>query len=419
MMIPRVSDAIRRLKLAREFSDSGILLLSRIVQNGLGFALSLAIVRKFGVAGVGSLTVASVGIVLQATVLTFGMHYVLAQSELTLQQRNRLSAVLCLVAFSISVPISGAMGLCFGRDADESLVISLLCLAGPYFAQTSVAESLLVLQGRLPRIALSTAGHLLGLGFAYLATDSFAMFAASLAAGRILGVALIYVGLPMEACSTRALWSHLRHGSKFVFPDAMGLVADQLSIAVVSGLTNRAELGVFGLCRQLLTVGDTPLYSRLVASYPKVCRDLGSLRQLESQMLVRGLAAGALLAALAPVLAIFVYGTRDLAWMGPLMMLCVPLRYAASTAELGLRAAGEIAAVQRLNLARIGLVCLLPIGIHFAGLAGVGIAFVVQTCAVALLARRFASRLPSAGSDPRPQKPDLAAEELLPLKCDL
>jgi hypothetical protein len=64
-------------------------------------------------------------------------------------------------------------------------------------------------------------------------------------------------------------------------------------------------------------------------------------------------------------------------------------------------------------------VCLLPIGIHFAGLAGVGIAFVVQTCVVALLARRFASRLPSAGSDPRPQKPDLAAEELLPLKCDL
>jgi len=381
--------------------DAALVTGSRFMQNALGFALSIAVVHRFGLAGVGLLTIASVGVVIQASLLTFGLPYVLARSDASIGQRNALGATMAGVAQLVALPVGAALGVLYGHDAREAAVIALLSLGGPYFAQSSIAEALLVLQGKTGRIALSTLGGLLGLAVAYLVAEDFLVFATILAIGRFSGLACLFASLPCERFGAATLREHLRRGTRFLLPDMLGLLAEQASVAIVSMLTSRAELGVFGLCRQLLTVGDTPLWSRLVAWYPRLCAEPAAARTLERQMLARGLGFGAALAALAPALGTWVFHSPEVVRLGPLMMCCVPFRYVAGTAEMTLRAMSDVAAVHRVTLLRCALVALLPIGLWCGGLTGAVLAMILQIALVAVLARRMvaaASRRHTDGS---------------------
>jgi len=399
-----LSDQARSLR-AAVASDATVVTAAKLLQNTLGFALSLAVLHKFGLAGVGLLTIASLAVVIQATLLAFGLPYVLAKSPLPISQRNMLGAIAGGLGLVISLPIGAALGLAFGSDPREALVIALLSLGGPYFAQSALADALLVLQGRARRAVISPLGGTAGLSAAYLFADDYVTFAALLAAGRFAGSATVLASLPLQWCGWSAFVGHLKHGLRYLGPDTMGLTADQLSVAIVAMLATRAELGVFGLCRQLLTAADTPMWSRLLIAYPGLCERPRNGLALQTRMLHRGAVIAAAVAVLSVGLGLWVYRLPDVARLAPLLMLSVPFRYVAGTGEFALRAIGAIAAVNWLTGARCALAPLLAAGLLLAGLTGAIVAIVLQSLVLAVLARsllrwrlaRLPAERPSAG----------------------
>jgi hypothetical protein len=359
--------------------DAGLIMFSRLLQNANGFLLSIAIIRKFGLAAAGSLTISTIGTVVLATFLTFGLPYVFARTDASIGTRNSIGLAAALAALVGSIPVCAALGLGFGKDTQEILAIFLLSLGGAFFAQTSVANALLVLQDRAADIIFSPLGNLLGLGIGYFLTHDFVTFAMVIAGCRFLGAFFIFVRLPLHRFSLSELKTHFRQGLQFLTADTVGLIADQGAVMIASALMTRADLGIFGLCRQMLTVSDTPLWSRLVAWYPRVVADqIGATAQLRREMLKMGVLCGLGLAALSLPLALWIYHLPAFLAAACLMVASVPFRYVVATGEMSLRAFGCIGLVNKVTLLRCLLVALLPCGIYLGGLYGAIIASLLQ-----------------------------------------
>lgn|GEM_PF-4450745 len=394
-MILSVSKSLRRLMQSqlRAFGrDAGLIMFSRLLQNANGFLLSIAIIRKFGLAAAGSLTISTIGTVVLATFLTFGLPYVFARREASIGVRNAIGLVAALAALVASIPVCLALGLCFGKSSEEILAITLLSFGGAFFAQTLVANALLVLQDRAADIIFSPLGNLLGLAAGYFLTHDFATFAAIVAGCRFLGVFMIFARLPLCNVPFAELKTHFRQGLQFLTADTVGLIADQAAVMIASALMTRADLGIFGLCRQMLTVSDTPLWSRLTAWYPRVVADqVGATTQLRREMLKMGVLCGLGLAALAMPLGLWIYHLPAFLLAAPLMVACVPFRYVVATCEMSLRAFGSIGLVNKVTLLRCLLVVLLPGGIYLSGLYGAIAASLVQVVILAWVTGRLVS----------------------------
>lgn len=371
--------------------------IARLMQNGLGFLLSIIVLHRFGMDGVGTLTIASVGVVVQATMLNFGMPYVLAKSPLAGGQRNAVGLCAALLALLLSLPLSAGLGLVFGHSRDEAYAIMLLAIGGSYFAHTSIADALLVLENKTSRVVFGPLGSLCGMLCGAFFSDSLATFASALAIGRLVGIALLFSGIAYRWCGLAAVGEHLRRGVRFLVPDTLGLVAEQMAVLLVTPFATRAELGQFGLCRQFLTVAETPLWSRLVVWYPRLCADPSLLHGLRWQMFLRGLLTAAVLMVVAPLLAWQVYRAPDVAWLAPLFLCCVPFRYISGPIEIGLRARDALASVNRLVLLRCALVLLVPLGLHLGRVQGIAMALVLQMALIAWAAHRELGKVAGAG----------------------
>lgn len=368
--------------------DAALVLGARLLQNVNGFLLSIAVVHKFGLEGAGIVTIAGIGVMLQATLLTFGLPYQFAKSAVDERRRNGMGCAAAQLALLASLPLCALLGMAFGTDAREALLIGMLSLGGAFFAQTAIANALLVLQRRPLLQLCPPLGNLVGLLVAFLATDDFLVFATILTACRFAGSAAAFVGMPMSLFGIGWFVDELRSGCRYVFSEVVGLAADLASMAVASTMLGRAELGVFGLCRQLLTLGDTPLWSRLLVSYPAICAGpVTGVLALERRMLATGAGVGLLLAAAAPLLGHWVYHVPPLAVIAPVMMLCVPMRYLSGTYEMGLRALSRLAEVNAIAAVRCAAVVCMPAGISWGGLWGAVGAMLLQAAVIAAAGR--------------------------------
>src|ERR1700759_1758626 len=84
--------------------DAAVILFARMLQNANGFLLSVIIVRKFGLAAAGSLTIATIATVLLGTFCTFGLPYIFAREKADNTVRNTIGFLAWFAAIVISVP---------------------------------------------------------------------------------------------------------------------------------------------------------------------------------------------------------------------------------------------------------------------------------------------------------------------------
>jgi O-antigen/teichoic acid export membrane protein len=358
---------------ARNFGwDAAVILFARMLQNANGFLLSVIIVRKFGLAAAGSLTIATIATVILGTLCTFGLPYIFAREEADNAIRNTVGLVAWFFAIVIAIPASLSLGFLTGHDLTEVIVIFLLSLAGPFFAQTNVANSLLVLQNRAQFIIFAPLGNLLGLIIGFLFSNTLIEFALVLTACRLTGTLTIFLCLPLAKIHWKAFITWLRQGMRFLTADVINLGADQASVMIASYLMTRPELGIFGLCRQMLTLSDTPGWSRLVTWYPKVYADPhNTLPVFTRQMVSLGIFCGACVAALSVPLGYWIYHLPHFAVLAPLMLCSVPFRYLVGIYDMGLRAIGAVKATNEVTLIRCVLVIVLyGLGIYLAGIYG-------------------------------------------------
>jgi O-antigen/teichoic acid export membrane protein len=348
---------------------TNLVLVARVLQNANGFLLSVLIVRHFGLSAAGTLTVATIPIVIIALLGTFGLTYTLARTSLPVPQRNTLGFVVSLIliplAFLALVPFAAAVG----HSPTEMVAIVMLGMGGPFFAQTNITGALQVLQARAHEAILLPVGNLAGLVVGVVLTHSLAAFALVLVLFRTAAMLLAFFRLPLAPLPLTTIFLHLRDGVRYVTSDAINLGSDQLTVLATSYLMDRKSLGVFGLCRQLLTASDTPGWSQMQVAYPAaVANPEETFPPLKRRMLQTGIALSALVSAGAVVLGLWVYHAPRLALLGPLLLASVPLRYLLGVYDMRLRALGAVKRANTVSLIRCGLaLSIVPVGAWIGG----------------------------------------------------
>jgi hypothetical protein len=140
----------------------------------------------------------------------------------------------------------------------------------------------------------------------------------------------------------------------------------------------------------MLTLSDTPSWSRMQAAYPAMVADpAGVFPGFRRSMLAFGAVFAAGVAAATVPLGLFVYHLPRFAILAPLLMTIVPLRYVMGSFDMRLRAMGLVARTNRLCLLRGGLSLLLvPVAAWRGGALGGVLATMAQNVIATWLTSR-------------------------------
>ena len=186
-------------------------------------------------------------------------------------------------------------------------------------------------------------GNLLGLIVAAWVSPGFVTFAAILAAFRFAAIGCAFLRLPCRRTSFRMLITHMADGARYLIADAINLGTDQAAMLILSFILSRAQLGLLGLCRQLITVSDTPGWSQIQAFYPGMVADParnGPL--LISRLRWIGIVSAASVALLTAPLGLWIYRAPGFLVLAPLLQVSTPnlifacsLRHKAACARVG------------------------------------------------------------------------------------
>ena len=363
------SSALGRAGMSR---TSCTILVARVLQNANGFFLSILIVRRFGLIGAGTLTLATVAIAALALLGTFGLSYTLAQTDLVVPQRNFLGAVTCAIALALWLPPVALFSGLVASSPAEGMEILALALGGFFFSQTAILGSLQVLQSKVADAIFPPVANLLGLVASYFLAHTLLQFGAILLAFRTLSVVYSFSRLPMQAVAPRRMLQELRRGVTYLTADLLNLAADQLTALILSYTMDRQSLGLYGLCRQFLTASDTPGWSQVQVEYPAaVANPARAFPLLMRKMIRLGIvcAVGASIAAV--VFGAYVYKLMAFVYLAPLLLSCVPLRYMLVVLDTRLRA---LRAIRLANIVA-GLRCaatllVIPLAALQAGVLG-------------------------------------------------
>jgi len=396
----------------RSFERAAALILgARVAQNLNGFLLSVIVVRKFGLAGAGTLAIATAPTVVLSILCSFGLPYMFARMKTSDATRNTVALAACLAAVVVAAPISALTGLAMGRDKSEAATIALLAMGGAFFAQTNVMFALLVQQGQEKRLILAPGGNLVGLVAGFAFQQTFVGFSLVVCICRFVGLFALFRGLRLVRISLRDIGHHIWAGTRFLTADLINMSADQLTVLACSYLLSREDLGILGLCRQLLTVSDTPGWSRLMVWYPRVVADpKGTFPPLVRKMLSLGTACALVTAVFSVALGFLIYRQPQVALFAPLLLSSGPLRYLVVLYDMGLRATGAISANNMVTLLRGGLV--LPLvggGAAVGGISGAILAMVFHVAIAAWVTAPILRRHLAKGETVAPQLPDLRA----------
>lgn len=339
------------------------ILAARVLQNANGFLMTAVVAHLYGLDAVGTLTFAAIPITLAALFGTFGLHFRLAQIDTGTRARNTIGLTSAIVSFPVILVLSLLFGYALGDDPAEQFQLAALALSAPFFAQVNVTNALQVLQKKEMYSIIAPGLNTIGILAGALSSD-FSMFCLSVCLCRLLGVVVPYALLPHDFGAFRQAFTHLRSGLRYVFSDASLVVSDAAIMLLSAHVLGRSELGILGICRQLLTASDTPGWANLQAVYPKlVIEGEAYFRGFVISMLRLGILLAVLVTGLAIPAGIYVFKVADLWLFAAILMISVPARYMVLSVETRLKAKGAVGFSNRLIGARA-----------FAGFAVIGIA---------------------------------------------
>jgi O-antigen/teichoic acid export membrane protein len=334
--------------------DSLLLLLARVIQMANGFALSVLLVRIFGLGTVGTYTVATIAMAALSQISAAGLNYLLPREDLSNQERNFVALwwAACFIApVCLLVPLYGAV---MARVPGEWLEITLFAWSGYFFGQTNVLNTLLLLDNNTRWSILPPVTNAVGILTAALTADTVVAFASVLLIFRALGNTCLFARLDYARVAPRAAFRYCWKGLKYSPMDLIAMLSEQIGPLIMAHSLTRAELGLFGLCQQLLAAADTPGWSVIQAHYPSLARSGRGIPQaLRRTLLTLSLLMAALLSVGSFIIARYVYALPRLWPIMALLSLSLPWRYLNSFYDQVLRAAGRVRAGTHLAILKL------------------------------------------------------------------
>lgn len=367
-------------------ADGSLLLAARLVQLVNGFAITVILVRAFGLASAGTYAVASVAVVVCSLVCALGLNGSLprslrgvraapdddASSLRSTGQANFVALVLILAALPVSLAGLFAYSAVMAHSVTEMWEILIFGASGYLLAQLNVGNTMLILQRRVWLCVMPPLLNTLGIAAGWLLADTPLDFALFITGSRLVGNALLFASFPYEHVSFRGLLSEMRAGLKFLPMDLFGTLSDQLPTFLLASFLSREELGIFGICRQLLMACETPGWSFVQSKYP----ELAQSGAVSLPMIRRKVMAMSIIMALAGVVLSFSFGNYiyHINGLGLLMLpilATLPARYLQNLLDQFMRAIGRLKMCTGLSVMKLALaVVCFPAAVTLFGLWG-------------------------------------------------
>lgn len=342
--------------------DGTLLLLGRVILLGNAFLISIYLVKKFGLAEVGIYTIANVAVTCLSLLCGLGLNYSLPRESLSNPQRNTVMLAWSGFLAPATLLFIAAYAWVMAANHQEILEISLFATAGFFFAITNVTNTLLVMQERISLCLIFPILNTIGLLVGMIFSATVIQFAFALMVARALGSLLPFSLLKYSRISIAKIIKCGYRGVQYIPTDLLALASEQSGPLILSQLVTRSELGIFGLCLQVLNAGSQPVYTFLQSKYPElVTSRLSTADEIGRQVVKISFAASLLVLAGSFVLGFWVYDLRVFFYMMLLLTCAVPFRYNICFYDQVIKSVGKI----KLNTLLSGVKLFLAIPIYF------------------------------------------------------
>jgi hypothetical protein len=331
------------------------LLAARVIQLGNALLVSLLLLWVHGLEAAGTYAVAALPITAANILCALGLASSLPRSRLSPGQCATVGLVASSLALIPAAIACVVYALVFGHTREEAMVIFLFAFGGGFLGQVTVILSLSVVQGRTSLAPVAPSIHLLGTLAAACMTD-LPGFALVVAATRIVGVLAGFACLSFSWTRWHELRDASSEGVGFMRLDLLAMASEFAVVPLLAICLTRAEMGIFGIARQFVTVADTPGWAFVQSRYPDLVRGLRNIgprvaRQNEHLAWLAGAACFLVAAALAAV----VYDLPSLPVILLVLLVPLPARYMNNFCEQALRASGNVAVCTALATAKLVL----------------------------------------------------------------
>ena len=288
--------------------DGASLLLSRVLQMANGFALSLVLIKKFGLAGVGTYTVAAVATSALSMLCSVGLPYSLPRESIRDPERNSVAGLWAVLLLPLVGVVAIAFGCLMARRPGEWIEIALFACGGYFLGQINVLNTLLLLQRCIDRMLIVPLFTFAGIVMGLFHNGSMAQFAVILLIARAMGNIAVFAGMKYGRVSVSSAVRYGVSGLKYSPMDVLAMVSEQAAGLIAAGSLPRTDLGQYGLCQQLLGAADTPGWAMVQSRYPELVRTpLALSRHLRQSLFRISFLVAALLLGVGAVLGRYVY----------------------------------------------------------------------------------------------------------------
>jgi O-antigen/teichoic acid export membrane protein len=343
-------------------TDGTLLLLGRGILLADAFLISIYLVKKFGLAEVGIYTIANVAVTCLALLCGLGLNYSLPREALSNPQRNTVLLAWSGFLVPATLLLIATYAWVMAKNHQEILEISLFATAGFFFAITNVTNTLLVMQERINLSLIFPVINTIGLVAGIIFSKTVIQFAFALMVARALGSLLPFSLLKYSRIGLAKIIKCGYRGIQYIPTDLLALASEQSGPLILSQLISRADLGIFGLCRQVLTAGSQPGYTFLQSKYPQlVITRLRTAGETGRQMLKISLAASLLVLAGSAALGFWIYDLHVFFYMMVLLTCAIPFRYSNCFYDQVIKSVGKI----KLNTLLSGVKFVVAIPIYF------------------------------------------------------
>jgi O-antigen/teichoic acid export membrane protein len=343
-------------------ADGAVLLLGRIILLANAFVISIFLLKKFGLAAVGTYAIANIAVVTLSMLCGLGLNYSLPRESLTNRQRNAIALVWSSLLAPISLTLIVAYAAVMGQNRLEVWEIALFASGGFFAGLSNVTNTLFLMEQRVGLSLIFPVVHTVGLLIGMIYSQTLLNFALVLIVFRALGSFIPFSLLRYSRVAIPKIWNYGIRGSIYLPPDVLAMLSEQAGQVILGLLLSRGDFGIFGLCRQVLTAGDYPGWSFAQSIYPRLVRARletvqGFLRQ---NTRLSFLVAVAVLAG-SFVLGFFIYLLPRFSYLMIPLAMVIPFRYSNCFYDQVIKSVGEI----KLNIILNAIKLLVAIPLFF------------------------------------------------------
>lgn len=291
----------------------------------------------------GTYTIANVAITFLSIFCGLGLNYSLPREQLSNPERNTITLVLGVLLIPVTAIIIGIYSWIMASSNRELWEIALFSSGGFFFALVNQINTLFLLQDRTHLTLIFPLFNSVGVIIGMLFSTNVLEFSLIILVFRGLGSSLPFLLKEYARVSIGTIISCGKRGFGYIPTDLISTLSDQSAPLIMSHIMSRGDLGIFGLCRQVLAAADMPSWSFIQSKYPQIVRrDSVLIQEIGKQNSKIALFSSLMMNLGSLIIGFIIFKLPHFWYMMCVLTLAVPFRYNNNFSDQIIKAYGFI-----------------------------------------------------------------------------